>query len=343
MAEAEAEAVQSLEELTANLGEYRAQHGQVQQLLELEPENEEYREMLDNLQEVIDLTAELIRDQQESGVEAAPAPAPAAKRSRFGPAVAETAAAVAAAATAAAMPPAPVVATGAASATAAVAGLPISTAGLPSVVAEQIKAAQAKQARAALQGAAPPMWAVGHACRAVWSEDGEWYDAQVTAVTPAGGFLVQFEGYEESEEVSMACIAPPPEVEEVYKGVNAPKRRKVEEEAAPVAEIPKSLIIEQGDDEKTIQRKKKAMKKLKSERRFQEMDQAQKSRQQSWQSFQKGKGVSKKKKGFFTGRKKESMFKSPDSLDGKVGVVGSGNRMTEFHNRGRHEFAADDE
>lgn len=56
-----------------------------------------------------------------------------------------------------------------------------------------------------------------------------------------------------------------------------------------------SLIIEQGDDEKTIQRKKKAMKKLKSERRFQEMDQAQKSRQQSWQSFQKGKGVSKKK------------------------------------------------
>lgn len=28
MAEAEAEAVQSLEELTANLGEYRAQHGQ---------------------------------------------------------------------------------------------------------------------------------------------------------------------------------------------------------------------------------------------------------------------------------------------------------------------------
>lgn len=110
---------------------------------------------------MIDLTAELIRDQQESGVEAAPAPAPAAKRSRFGPAVAETAAAVAAAATAAAMPPAPVVATGAASATAAVAGLPISTAGLPSVVAEQIKAAQAKQARAALQGAAPPMWAVG--------------------------------------------------------------------------------------------------------------------------------------------------------------------------------------
>lgn len=59
--------------------------------------------------------------------------------------------------------------------------------------------------------------------------------------------------------------------------------------------LAQNLMIEEGDDEKTIQRKKKVIKKLKSERRFQEMDIAQKQRQQSWQSFQKGKGASKKK------------------------------------------------
>jgi survival-of-motor-neuron-related-splicing factor 30 len=61
----------------------------------------------------------------------------------------------------------------------------------------------------------------------------------VEAVTPAGAFVVVFEEYGEKEEVGFPDIEPPPEVEEVYKGVSAPKRRKVEE-AAPVAEIPKA-------------------------------------------------------------------------------------------------------
>ena len=39
-------------------------------------------------------------------------------------------------------------------------------------------------------------------------------------------------------QVAFPNIRPPPEVEEVYKGVSAPKRRKVEEESKPV-EIPK--------------------------------------------------------------------------------------------------------
>ena len=36
-----------------------------------------------------------------------------------------------------------------------------------------------------------------------------------------------------------------------------------------------------------------------------------------------------KKTGFFTGRKQESIFKSPDNPMGKVGVTGSGKPMTE--------------
>lgn len=44
-----------------------------------------------------------------------------------------------------------------------------------------------------------------------------------------------------------------------------------------------------------------------------------------------------------TGTKKESMFKSPESLQGKVGVVGSGKGMTEFTKKSRHEHEADDD
>ncbi len=43
--------------------------------------------------------------------------------------------------------------------------------------------------------------------------------------------------------------------------------------------------------------------------------------------------------GFFTGRKKESMFAVPEN--GKVGVIGSGKGMTDFNKKGRHEFTVD--
>mmetsp|Transcript_31990 Transcript_31990/g.90805 ORF Transcript_31990/g.90805 Transcript_31990/m.90805 type:complete len:325 (-) Transcript_31990:73-1047(-) len=322
------EGVQSLEELTANLREYKSQLEQVKQLVEVEPENEEYQEMLQSLKEVIELTEDLVNEQQQPEQTTKPS------RSRFGPPVAPSGTDVAAAAAAPAAP--------AAAATAApiVSAAPISTAGLPAVVAEQIKAAQARQARLALLGQAPPAWAVGHTCRACYT-DGEWYDAKVEAVTAAGAFVIKYEGYDEQAEVAFPNIQPPPEVEEVYKGVSAPKRRKVEDDVSKPIVIPASLEILPGDSEKEIHRKKKAIKKIKSERRFQEMDSAQKNRQKSWQDFQKGKGKAKTK-GFLTGKKKESMFKSPEGVDGKVGVVGSGRGMTDFHNRGRHEFVADE-
>lgn len=53
----------------------------------------------------------------------------------------------------------------------------------------------------------------------------------------------------------------------------------------------------------------------------QNMDLVQKEKQDSWKTFQTGKG-SKKKPGFLTGTKKESIFAS--SEQGKVGVIGSG-------------------
>ena len=37
------------------------------------------------------------------------------------------------------------------------------------------------------------------------------------------------------------------------------------------------------------------------------------------------------------GIRKESIFRTPDSLEGKVGIVGSGQGMTDFENKKRYK------
>lgn len=72
--------------------------------------------------------------------------------------------------------------------------LPQLTSSLPQIVAEQIKAVKARQARLALAGEAPANWAVGHPCQACYTE---WYDATVKSLTATGAFLIKFDVYEE--------------------------------------------------------------------------------------------------------------------------------------------------
>ena len=81
------------------------------------------------------------------------------------------------------------------------------------------------------------------------------------------------------------------------------------------------------DSEEVRQKKKRKIKNIKSKNRLKEMEKVRDSKKQTWQSF-----ASKKTRrmGFFTGGKKESIFKSPDSVTGKVGVTGSGSAMTPY-------------
>ena len=53
-----------------------------------------------------------------------------------------------------------------------------------------------------------------------------------------------------------------------------------------------------------------------------------KSRQNVWQDFTNK--AAKQKAGHFAFGKNESIFKSPDTVGGRVGVVGSGKEMTEY-------------
>ncbi len=57
-----------------------------------------------------------------------------------------------------------------------------------------------------------------------------------------------------------------------------------------------------------------------------------KSTQQTWQKF-----VTKGAKRSLSGLTKSSIFASPEEVDGKVGVVNSGKRLTEFAQRKKHK------
>lgn len=57
------------------------------------------------------------------------------------------------------------------------------------------------QARAALSGQGPAIWAVGFECDAVYSADGLMYPGVVKAVAESGAFMVEFVGYGNTEEV----------------------------------------------------------------------------------------------------------------------------------------------
>ncbi|GBF92995.1 hypothetical protein Rsub_05831 [Raphidocelis subcapitata] len=327
-----AEGVKSYDELKADLESYGEQQRQVEQLLLQDPSNGELSEMYDSLSEVIALTKDLLADAKAQHDAALAAVAAATSGAPAGAgAAADSAPAAAAASTSGAPAAAPAGSLGAAQ---------IATpAGLAAAggVADQIRRAQQRQA---LTGQAPSGWAVGAECLAYYATDSQWYPAKVESVTEAGNFVVVYDGYGNTEELVPGSVRPRADEapqEEVYRGVAAPKRKRVEEQPT-VTEIPKWLEIKPEDDERTVVKKKKLLKSYKSKIRFQNMDIQQKEKQGSWQQFLKGKG-SKPKSGFITGKKKGSMFSVPEG--GKVGVIGSGKAMTDYKKAGRHDFSLD--
>ncbi|KAB1208630.1 Survival of motor neuron-related-splicing factor 30 [Morella rubra] len=99
--------------------------------------------------------------------------------------------------------------------------------------------------------------------------------------------------------------------------------------------LPAKLRIEPDDPEDVKAAKRKKIHAFKSKMRFEQLEVTQNKRQNAWQQFQTTKGKAKKI-GFFSGRKRESIFKSPEDPNGKVGVTGSGKGLTEFQKREKH-------
>lgn len=189
---------------------------------------------------------------------------------------------------------------------------------------------------------------VGTKIQAVWSEDGEWYDAIVEAYTP-NGYFVRFAEWGNKEEVDPANVrsvqdddAAVDALLQAEKEAEATKqalKRKIAQAAAgdfQSRSLPAKLRVNPEDPEDVKAAKRKKIHAFKSKVRFEQLEVTQNKRQNAWQQFQTTKGRAKKV-GFFSGRKKDSIFKSPDDPHGKVGVTGSGKGLTDFQKREKHQ------
>lgn len=187
--------------------------------------------------------------------------------------------------------------------------------------------------------------AVGTRVQAVWSEDGEWYDATIESHTP-NGYFVSYDGWGNKEEVDPGNVRPIQEAvvdalleaERVAEATKQAIKQKIAQAATTDFQsrnLPAKLRINPEDPEDVKAAKRKKIHAFKSKVRFEQLEVTQNKRQNAWQQFQTTKGRAKKV-GFFSGRKRESIFKSPDDPKGKVGVTGSGKGLTDFQKREKH-------
>lgn len=100
---------------------------------------------------------------------------------------------------------------------------------------------------------------------------------------------------------------------------NHEKKKRVKE-----FQVPPHLVIRDNDSEAEKNRKKRAIKTLKSKYRAEKKDYEADKKQQTWQSFQKKKKI-----------KTGTMFSTSDDTHAKVGVVSSGRTKTSFHAKQR--------
>ncbi|CBJ33140.1 conserved unknown protein [Ectocarpus siliculosus] len=172
----------------------------------------------------------------------------------------------------------------------------------------------------------------GLECRALYVGDGTYYDCTIQEVT-ANGYKIVFPAYGNVEEVPLEYLQ-----KKVTMSLAKAKQAEAQAEADASFAIPESLRLREGDSEAERDRKRKKVKALKGRFKIKQKDAVVNNKQASWQAFQT-KGAKKKTKGSMAAvsLKKESIFASPAGLEGKVGVTGSGQGITEQVARKKHK------
>jgi hypothetical protein len=163
----------------------------------------------------------------------------------------------------------------------------------------------------------------GTNCQGVFKEDGLWYDCVITEQTEKG-YRVTFTEYGTKSEVKF---------DQVRLGghKSAEKKRTIKEVATPAGyKIPESLAIQKTDTEEVKETKKRKIMAIKKTQRADKIEEDAMKKQAGWQKFFCNKASTRSKCGFLSGKPKESIFKVPETLEGKVGVTGSGKGMTEY-------------
>lgn len=165
----------------------------------------------------------------------------------------------------------------------------------------------------------------GTRCQAIFPEDGLWYDCAITEQTEKG-YKVTFIEFGTKADVKFDQIRLSGGSSKV-----AEKKRTIKEISTPAGyKIPESLVIQKTDTEEVIETKKRKIQAIKKQQRVTNMEADSVKQQSSWQKFHHVKASTRSKCGFVSGKARESIFKVPETLEGKVGVTGSGKEMTKF-------------
>mmetsp|Transcript_115061 Transcript_115061/g.199659 ORF Transcript_115061/g.199659 Transcript_115061/m.199659 type:complete len:331 (-) Transcript_115061:105-1097(-) len=163
----------------------------------------------------------------------------------------------------------------------------------------------------------------GTNCQGIFHEDGLWYDCVITEQTERG-YKVTFTEYGTKAEVKFDQIR-------LSDKKSADKKRTIKEVTTPAGyKIPESIAIQKTDTEEVKETKRRKIQAIKKQQRGERIEETHQKKQSSWQKFFHNRASTRSKCGFLSGKPKESIFKVPENLEGKVGVMGSGKGMTEF-------------
>jgi survival-of-motor-neuron-related-splicing factor 30 len=178
---------------------------------------------------------------------------------------------------------------------------------------------------------------VGAKVLARYAADGQWYEARVERVPQFAGdkYAIAFVGYGDQAEVGSDEIRPPSATGATAGAAvgttgKKHKRDEVDDNTPTITDssgkkipIPKSLQILPTDTEEEKRSKRRKIHAIKAQHRTRNLEEERNKSQSSWQSFLHTSSKSTK-----APLQKQSIFRSPDTVEGKVGVTRSGAGLT---------------
>jgi len=156
-------------------------------------------------------------------------------------------------------------------------------------------------------------WAVGDDCIALWSEDGEFYDAKILEIRADGHCVVEFKDVEVSDITPISTLQMPGSV-----AVKKPSRRsEMQPEDVPSTSLTMEhrLATKSKHDLLKAQLEARKKKKAKYNEKMKEIEVHREKDANKWKNFQHKAG-----KKNFTGVIKKSIFATSEQVEGRVGV-----------------------
>ena len=157
-------------------------------------------------------------------------------------------------------------------------------------------------------------------CEAIYTEDGRWYPCTIDHVVE-DGYQIKFKKYGTQRVVPI----------EYLRTTRNGKAIKRPYEEMTTFKTPEGLKVRATDTPEQKKQKKRKVKMIKQHLKTKAADKDAKDRQDVWTTFNSS--AAKHKKGYYASKKGDSIFKSPDTVEGRVGVMGSGKGMTKSNQK----------